>query len=135
MQEMHDTRPIQLVPYNPRWSIPEDLQEVIDACLSYESEKRGTAQGLTLHNGLATGKEFVLQHLLTPAEYEATLKANEWHPAQLNSSTEGPSNCASITLTTVKVKTHITPRSHFNCTLSLSNLNQWAYLPYRPSLW
>ena len=120
---MRDTRPTQLVPYNPRRSIPEDLQEAIDSCLSYESTKRGTAYTLTLHKGLATGREFVLQHLVTPAEYEAALKANEWHPAQLNSSTEGASNCASTTTTTattIKVKTHTTPHSHFNCTLSLS---------------
>ena len=52
---MHDTRPTQLVPYNPRWSIPEELQEVLDICLCYQSTKRGTAQALSQHKGLAAG--------------------------------------------------------------------------------
>ena len=34
MQDMHNARPNQLVPYNPSWPIPEDLQEVLDMCLS-----------------------------------------------------------------------------------------------------
>ena len=92
---------------------------MIDPCLSYESAKRGTAQALTLHKGLATGRDFILQHLVTPAEYEAALKENEWLRTQLNSSTEGASNCASTTTATaVKVKTHSTPHSQFNFTLT-----------------
>ena len=96
---------------------------MIDACLSYESAKRGTAQALTLHKGLATGRDFILQHLVIPAEYEAALKENEWLRAQLNSSTEGASSCVatnSTTATIVKVKSHTTPHSNFNFALSLS---------------
>ena len=77
MQHMHDARPAQLLPYNPRWTITDDLQEVIDMCLAYDPTKRPSAQALTLHKGLETGREFVLQHLVTPAEYDAALKENE----------------------------------------------------------
>ena len=50
---------------------------MIDACLSYESATRGIAQGLTLHKGLATGKEFVLPRLPNPIEYESALQELE----------------------------------------------------------
>ena len=84
----------------------------------YDSEKRGTAQALTLHKGLATGRDFILQHLVTPAEYGAPLPEVERLRAQPNSSTEGASNCASTTTTaTIKVKTHTTPNSKFNFAL------------------
>ena len=124
MQEMHDLRPAQLLPYNPRWTIPDDLQEAIDMCLAYDPTKRPSAQDLTLHKGLATGREFGLQHLVTPAEHDAALNEIERLRTLLNPSTEGASSYAatnSIT-TTIKVKTHPTPHSYCQTSsLALSN--------------
>ena len=88
IQEMHDARPTQLPPKNPMWSIPEDFQDVLDMCLSYDSKNRPSAQALTLHNGLATCRVFVLQHLLNPGEYESAIQEIERLPAQLTSSSE-----------------------------------------------
>ena len=65
---MQDSRPNHLVPYNPRSPIPEDLQDVLNLSLAYESSKRATAQALSQHKGLAMGREFVLQRLPNPAE-------------------------------------------------------------------
>ena len=73
MEEMHDARPTPLDPYNSRCPIPEDLEEVLDICLAYESAKRGTGQALSQNKGLATGREFVLQRLPNPSEYLTTL--------------------------------------------------------------
>ena len=71
MQEMQDSRPNHLLPYNPRSPIHEDLQEVLNLSVPYESSKRATALALSQHKGLATGREFVLPRLPNPAEYEA----------------------------------------------------------------
>ena len=117
MQEMHDLRPAQLLPYNPRWTIPDDLQEVIDLFLAYDPTKRPSAQTLTLHKGLATGREFVLQHLVTPTEHEAALQEIERLRALLNPSMEGESS-STATNSTIKVKTHPTPHSYCQSTSS-----------------
>ena len=56
LQDRHDARPHNRVPYNSRWPIREDLQEVLNICLGYESAKRRTVQALFQHNGQASGK-------------------------------------------------------------------------------
>ena len=46
MEEKYDDSPRQLVQYNPCWPIPEDLQELLDSYLAYESSKKQIAQTL-----------------------------------------------------------------------------------------
>ena len=86
-------------PIQPRWPIPTNVQEILNICLAYES-----AQTLSQQKGLATGREFVLQRLLNPREYEASLQKSEGLMAQVNSSGEDAATAGATSTSTTTVK-------------------------------
>ena len=47
MQEMHDARATPLIPYNSRWPIHGEMEEVLEICLSYKSAEGHCTGSLT----------------------------------------------------------------------------------------
>ena len=80
-------------------------------CLAYDSTKRPSVENLSLHNGRSTWREFFLQRLPKPGEYESALHEIERLRALLNSSACDTTTTTSNTIT-IKVLIHPTAHSY-----------------------
>ena len=105
LQEMQVAGLNQFLPYNPRWPISKDMQELFNLLISYYSAKRATAHALSQLQGRDRGEVCPPGSLQFRRVRGSTPGARRLRAECYPSCEDGATACAKRITTTIKVST------------------------------